>query len=348
MKNVLLEAHDTIKHALEVIDKGAMKIAFVVDNDNRLLGSITDGDIRRALLKGKKLDDKIIDVYNKKPLFAYISESKDNLKNLCLDKKINVIPLVDKEKKIIEIFELENSLKNKEYSNKVVLMVGGLGSRLRPLTEKTPKPMLKVGNKPILQTIVEQFRNYGFKNFILCVNYKNEIIKDYFKDGSKFGVNIEYVLEEKRMGTAGALSLIDESKLNEPFFVMNGDILTNVNFENMLQFHLENNAVATMAVRSYSYTIPFGVVEMENNLIKEIKEKPTQTYFVSAGIYVLNSETLSYIPKNEFYDMPDLFKVLIKENKKVISFPIREYWLDIGRIEEYERANQEYESFFNV
>ncbi|EDM23162.1 nucleotidyltransferase family protein [Caminibacter mediatlanticus] len=348
MKNVFLKENDTIKQALEIIDKGAMKIAFVVDNSNKLIGSVSDGDIRRALLNGKTLEDKIENIYNKNPLKAHISDDRKNIINLCLNKKIYQIPLVDDENRIVDIFELEEALRYIEYPNKVVLMVGGLGTRLRPLTEKTPKPMLKVGNKPILQTIVEQFRNYGFKNFIFCVNYKNEIIKDYFKDGKEFGVNIEYVLEEKRMGTAGALSLISKNKLNEPFFVMNGDILTNVNFENMMQFHLENNAIATMGVRNYSYTVPFGVVEMNSNLIIDIKEKPTQTYFVSAGIYVLNPETLSYIPYNEYYDIPELFKVLIKENKKTISFPIREYWLDIGRIEEYERANKEYERFFNV
>ena len=346
MKNIFLNKNSTIKDALQTIDNGARKIAFIIDENNKLLGSITDGDIRRALLQGKNLDSGIEDVYNKNPIKSYIGESRENLKQICLNRKINLIPLVDTNNKVLSIFELEETLKGKEYSNRVVLMVGGLGTRLRPLTETIPKPMLKVGNKPILQTIIEQFRNYGFKNFIFCVNYKNEIIKEYFNDGSKFGVNIEYILEEKRMGTAGALSLIDKKRLNEPFFVMNGDILTNVNFENMLNFHIDNKAVATMGVREYSYTVPFGVVELEENNIKNIKEKPTHTYFVSAGMYILNPQSLIYIPNNEYYDMPDLFKALIKEDKKTISFPITEYWLDIGRIEEYKKANEEYERFF--
>ena len=224
-------------------------------------------------------------------------------------------------------------------------MVGGLGTRLRPLTQDTPKPMLKVGNKPILQTIVERFAEYGFVNITMCVNFNASIIRDYFSDGKEFGVNIDYVLEEKRMGTAGALSLLKE-RPSEPFFVMNGDLLTNVNFEHIFNYHILNKATATMCVREYDYEVPYGVVKMNDNKIIEIAEKPVQKFFVSAGIYMLSPEILDLIPKNEFYDMPALFEKLIKLSKNVISFPIREYWLDIGRMEEYQRANEEYKEVF--
>ena len=224
-------------------------------------------------------------------------------------------------------------------------MVGGLGTRLRPLTQDTPKPMLKVGNKPILQTIVEKFAEYGFANITMCVNFNAGIIKDYFGDGKEFGVNIDYILEQKRMGTAGALSLLKE-RPNEPFFVMNGDLLTNVNFEHIFNYHTLHKATATMCVREYDYEVPYGVVKMNDNKIVEISEKPVQKFFVSAGIYMLSPEILDLIPKNEFYDMPTLFEKLIKLSKNIISFPIREYWLDIGRIEEYQRANEEYGIFF--
>ena len=228
-------------------------------------------------------------------------------------------------------------------------MVGGLGTRLRPLTETTPKPMLHVGGKPILQTIVEKFVNYGFVDIIMCVGYKSTIIQDYFGDGSRFGANIEYVLENKRMGTAGALSLLNETQLpKEPFFVMNGDLLTNVNFENMLEYHISHNAMATMAVREYDFQVPYGVVNIKNEKILSIEEKPIHKFFVSAGIYMLDPKCIDYIPKNEFYDMPTLFEKLIADNKETLSFPIREYWLDIGRIEEYERANKEYIEVFDV
>jgi len=206
---------------------------------------------------------------------------------------------------------------------------------------------LHVGGKPILQTIVERFASYGFTNIIMCVNYKSDIIQDYFGDGSKFGVSIEYILENKRMGTAGALSLLKD-KPTEPFFVMNGDLLTNVNFENMLEFHTKNSAVASMCVREYDLQVPYGVVNIEDGEIKSIAEKPVYKFFVSAGIYMLNPECIDYIPKDEFYDMPTLFEELIKIDKKTISFPLREYWLDIGRIEEYEKANREYFEVFNA
>jgi len=347
LEKIKLSPKATIKDALRIIDSGAIKLALVVDENDKLLGTITDGDIRRAILKGKDLNDSIEDVYFKNPLTVSIDESKENIINLSISKKIYQIPVVDKEGRVVKIVLLDELIKPKTYPNKVVLMVGGLGTRLRPLTEKTPKPMLNVGGKPILQTIVEKFASYGFKNIIMCVNYKSHIIQDYFGDGSRFGVNIEYVLENKRMGTAGALSLLKE-KPKEPFFIMNGDILTNVNFENMLEYHIQNKAIATMAVREYDFQVPFGVVKMENNEIKKIEEKPIYKFFVNAGIYILNPECIDYIPKNEFYDMPTLFEKLIENNKKTVSFPIREYWLDIGRIEEYEKAQIEYKKVFDV
>ncbi len=345
IEKIKLFPNASIKEALKIIDSGAVKIAIVTDNENKLLGTITDGDIRRAILNGKNLEESIEDIYNKNPLTVSIDENKENIINLCTSRKIYQVPVVDKEGRIVKVILLDELLKPKEYPNRVILMVGGLGTRLRPLTETTPKPMLNVGGKPILQTIIERFRDYGFKNITLCVNYKADIIKEYFGDGNKFGVNIDYVIENKRMGTAGALSLLKE-KPNEPFFVMNGDILTSINFENMLEYHLENNSTATMAVREYDFQVPFGVVKMENNEIKAIEEKPVYKFFVSAGIYMLNPECIDYIPKNEFYDMPTLFEDLIKDNQKTFSFPIREYWLDIGRIEEYEKAQIEYQRVF--
>jgi dTDP-glucose pyrophosphorylase/predicted transcriptional regulator len=340
-----LNQNSTIKEALKIIDNAAMQIALVIDKDNKLIGTLTDGDIRRGLLKGLDLNSSIETIINKNPLTAKITDTKEEILQKALAKKIRQIPIVDENGKIVDIEEIEELIKPKEKSNKVVLMVGGLGTRLRPLTETTPKPMLKVGNKPILQTIIEKFAQYGYKNFIMCVNYKSHIIEDYFKDGSEFGVNIEYVLEKKRMGTAGALSLLKE-KPKEDFFVMNGDILTNVNFEHLHNYHVENNSIATMCVREYEYQVPFGVVNLKDNKIVSIEEKPTYKFFVSAGIYMLNPESLDYIPKNEFFDMPTLFDRIIKKDKKAISFPIREYWIDIGKIEEYKRANEEFKRYF--
>ena len=235
----------------------------------------------------------------------------------------------------------------KNKPNKVILMVGGLGTRLRPLTNDVPKPMLDVGNKPILHTIVENFAKYGYTDIIMCVNYKSEIIKEYFGNGDKFGVKIEYVLENQRMGTAGALSLL-QKRPKDDFFVMNGDLLTNVNFEYLHEYHKGSNACASICVRKYEMQVPYGVVNVRANKVTSIEEKPTQSFFVSAGIYMFSPIVLDFIPKGVFYDMPTLFGELLKQGFAVYPFFIREYWLDIGKMDEYRRANDEYEGVFGL
>ncbi|WP_459846621.1 nucleotidyltransferase family protein [Campylobacter concisus] len=345
IKNIKLKQNATIKEALGIIDSGAMQIALVVDDNDKLLGTLTDGDIRRGILRGLDLDSSIETIVFKEPAIAKISSTKEEILKIALSKKLHQIPIVDDNGIVLDLKEIEELVEPKIKTNRVILMVGGLGTRLRPLTQDTPKPMLKVGNKPILQTIVEKFAEYGFVNITMCVNFNASIIRDYFGDGKEFGVNIDYVLEQKRMGTAGALSLLKE-RPSEPFFVMNGDLLTNVNFEHIFNYHTLHKATATMCVREYDYEIPYGVVKMNDNKITAIAEKPVQKFFVSAGIYMLSPEILDLIPKNEFYDMPALFEKLIKLSKNVISFPIREYWLDIGRMEEYQRANEEYKEVF--
>ena len=348
MKNIeviKLKQNATIKEALGIIDSGAMQIALVVDDNDKLIGTLTDGDIRRGILRGLDLDSSIETIVFKEPAVAKISSTKEEILKIALSKKLHQIPIVDDNGIVLDLKEIEELVEPKIKTNRVILMVGGLGTRLRPLTQDMPKPMLKVGNKPILQTIVEKFAEYGFVNITMCVNFNASIIRDYFGDGKEFGVNIDYVLEEKRMGTAGALSLLKE-RPSEPFFVMNGDLLTNVNFEHIFNYHTLNKATATMCVREYDYEVPYGVVKMNDNKITAIAEKPVQKFFVSAGIYMLSPEILDLIPQDEFYDMPTLFEKLIKLSKNVISFPIREYWLDIGRMEEYQRANEEYKEVF--
>ena len=337
----------TIANALSVIDSGAVKIALVVDTDNKLLGTLSDGDIRRGLLRKKLLNETIEDVYFKNPITAKKGCSKEDLLHLCLVNGIAQVPIVDEDRKVIDLFIIDDGLQKKQHENHVVLMVGGLGTRLRPLTENTPKPMLEVGGKPILETIVRCFVDSGFTNITMCLGYKSNIVQDYFQDGSDFGANIDYIDEEKRMGTAGALTLLEE-RLDNPFFVMNGDLLTNIDFEKMLDFHVEYNSKATMCVREYDIEVPYGVVNVANENITSIEEKPIHRFFVNAGIYLLEPDCIDLIPDNEFYDMPTLFEELIATKEKVVSFPLQEYWLDIGRIADYERANIEYFSKFKA
>jgi dTDP-glucose pyrophosphorylase len=346
-KNILIQSNLTIKKALKLLDKTAIQILLVVDGNNLLKGTITDGDIRRGLLKGLSLKDDITPIIQTTPIVGYVNESNQEIIKKAIANKLHQIPIVDKDYRVTGLKEIDEMLKPEIKENKVVLMVGGLGTRLHPLTKDTPKPMLKVGDKPILHTIVDSFASYGFVNFVMCVNYKAKAIQDYFGDGELFGVNIEYVLEEERMGTAGALSLLT-TKPNEPFFVMNGDLLTNVNFESLLDYHNVQNTSATMCVREYDFQVPYGVVNVDGSNVTSIVEKPVHKFFVSAGIYMLSPECLSLIPENQYYDIPSLFDKLIEKNKDVTSFPIHEYWLDIGRINEFEQANREYSGVFAV
>ena len=334
----------TIKEALQVIDSGAMKIALVINKENYLLGTLSDGDIRRALLAGLSLNESIESIIFTNPTVCGINATKEEILKIAVSKKLYCIPIIDDSGVLVGIEEFDDILKPTKFSNKIVLMAGGLGTRLRPLTDKIPKPLLEVGGKPILETIITSFAKYGFIDFILSVSYKAEMIEEYFGDGSRFGVSIEYIHENKRMGTAGALNLMRE-KLNEPFFVMNGDLLTNINFQHMLEYHLFNQSVATMGVREYDFQVPYGVVNIEDHNILSIDEKPIQSFFVSGGVYVFSPEVLDLIP-NAYYDMPTLFEKLIENEKKSISFPIKDYWLDIGQISDYHKANTEYNGIF--
>lgn len=207
--------------------------------------------------------------------------------------------------------------------------------------------MLSVGNMPILENIIKNFSRDGYKNIVLCLNYKASVIKKYFGNGKNFGVNIEYVLEKNSLGTAGALSLI-KRKIKEPFFVMNSDLLTNLNFRSLHNFHLSHNSLGTMCLKKINFQIPYGVVNLKGNNIEAIKEKPIQKFFINAGIYMLNPECLKKIKKNKFLNMTSLLENLIKEKKKINAFPLREYWLDIGRKEDYLKANDEFNSMIDV
>ncbi len=345
LSDIVVKPTITIRQALLTIDQNEKKIVLVVDSKGKLIGTLNDGDIRRGLLQGYHLHDTIENIYFKSPTVANINDSKESIIRLATAKKILQIPLVDNEGVLVGLKHLDELIDQKKKPNKVVLMVGGLGTRLRPLTETTPKPMLPVGNKPILQTIIEKFAEYGYINIILCVNYKSQMIQDFFTDGSKFGVHIDYIHEQDRMGTAGALSLLSTIP-NEPFFVMNGDLLTNINFDNFLDFHLANRSVASMCVREYDFQVPYGVVNIDHGHITSIVEKPIHKFYVSAGIYLLNPEVIREIPADTFYDMPTLFEALLAEGKPVLSFPIHEYWLDIGRMHDYERANIDYSEMF--
>ncbi len=345
IKDISVHANVSIKYILNLLTQTSNKIILITDENNKLLGTINDGDIRRGLLKGYSITDSIENIYCSSPIVAHANDSKNVINNIAKMNRVFQIPIINDDGVVIGLDRLDKQNTGLKKTNKVILMVGGLGSRLRPLTESTPKPMLKVGNKPILHTIIQNFALHGFVEITMCVNYKSEIVQEYFGNGHAFGVNIEYIVEKKRMGTAGALSLLND-KPKEAFFVMNGDLLTNVNFEHLLDYHISSKSVATMCVREYDFQVPYGVVHIEDSKVQSIIEKPVNKFFVNAGIYMFNSEVIDSIPENKFFDMPTLFEQLIEKQKNVVSFPIREYWIDIGKLDEYEKANQEYKEIF--
>ncbi|MDD5298992.1 MAG: nucleotidyltransferase family protein [Gallionella sp.] len=335
----------SIREAIRILDESAKQIVLVVNENNRLLGTVTDGDIRRSILKGMSLDEPIQEIMNPDPTVAMIDEGRENILAAMQRTRLHHIPLVDENHCLVGLETLDELIQSRTRENRVVLMAGGLGSRLRPLTDECPKPMLKIGNKPLLETILENFIEYGFRRFYISVNYMADVVKSYFGDGSRWGVDIDYLHEDQRLGTAGALSLLPE-KPTESLFVMNGDLLTKVNFKQLLDFHSGHRAQATMCVREYDFQVPYGVVKINDHRIISIDEKPVQRFFVNAGIYVLEPEALDLVFPNTYFDMPTLFEKLINLKKETAVFPIREYWLDIGQLSDYDRANGEFMRVF--
>jgi dTDP-glucose pyrophosphorylase/predicted transcriptional regulator len=346
INKIKISKNSTIREALKAISQDSLRIAVVVDKKDKLVGTLTDGDIRRGLLKGLSMESSVDSIVSKNPVVVKKKDSEKDILKIAIAKKIYQIPVINNSGKIVGIYTLDEFIVPKKKLNKIIIMAGGKGTRLRPLTKNVPKPMLKIGNKPILLTIVEKFKESGYKNFIMCVNYKSKIIEDYFGDGKKFGVKIEYIREKKRMGTAGALSLF-KKKPKEPIFVINGDLLTTLDFEKLLDFHNENNSDATMCIQEYNIKSPYGEIKLNKEKIISIREKPTYKILVNAGLYVLNPKCIDLIPK-KFYDMTLLFNNMISKKYKITSFPIGEYWTDIGQINDYKKANNEYERIFKI
>jgi dTDP-glucose pyrophosphorylase len=340
-KEVVVAPEATLKEGIERIDKGGMQLAIVLDDEGRLAGLLSDGDVRRAILRGCDLSTPVHQVMNRKPTTAPSSATSEELLALMRRRVLRQLPVINEAGKVVGLATVDDLAGVVERPNWVVLMAGGLGTRLLPLTETVPKPMLPVSGKPILENILESFVEQGFRHFFLSVNYMAEAVRQHFGDGSRWGVDITYLYEDKRLGTAGALSLLP-GRPEEPILVMNGDLLTRARFDSMLQFHLEHGAAATMAVREYDFQVPYGVVRLEGPRILGIDEKPVHRFFVNAGIYALSPAVLEHVPKDRFFDMPSLFDKVLAGGGIVSAFPVREYWLDVGRLEEFERAQHEW------
>lgn len=335
----LIRFDEPLRNALERLNQLSGKVTlFVVNNNNQLIGTLTDGDIRRGLLMGKTIDERVeLFMFGK---FRYVRQDEvnvDQIKNY-RQQLIKILPVLDRDNKIVQLIDLTETFNFLPVD--AVIMAGGRGERLRPLTDNLPKPMLPLGNKPIIEYNIDWLARYGIQNYFISVNYLAEKIIEYFGDGSKKGINIQYVREKYPMGTVGSISLI-ESFFNETVLVMNSDLFTNIDLEEMYQVFHHNQADMMVATIPYNIEIPFAVLELSDNQVVSVREKPSYTYYANAGIYLLKRSMLEYIPKQQKFDMTDLINSVLQHNGKILKFPILGYWIDIGRIEDYRKA-QEY------
>jgi len=345
-RTTLVSPEATLREALAQLGRCRQHILLVVGPSHRLLGTLTDGDFRRAILDAVPLESAVANIMNRAPRTVGPEVARAGALAVMQNSAIQALPVVADNGAIVGLLRLEDMIQAEaRRPNWALVLAGGLGQRLRPLTETLPKPMLPVGGRPILETILEELSGHGLCNVFLSVNYKAEIIKGHFGDGSRFGMRIRYLEEREQLGTAGPLGLLP-TDLQEPLLVMNGDLLTKVHFGRLLDYHVSQGADITVGVRPYEVEIPFGVVECENNRIRSIAEKPVQNFLVSAGIYVIGRHVVAQVPSGQPKSMPDLLREVIAASGAVIGFPIHEYWVDVGRHHELTRASEEYDGIF--
>ena len=342
MRNVdklLVKMTATTAQVIRVIDEGEAQVALMVDDDNQLKHAVTDGDIRRAIIAGVALDAPLAPFLADGFIHVDSNMNEAGILSMMGAHNVHQIPVLDSGR-LVGLHVLDDLIAKDKPDLEVVIMAGGLGTRLLPLTENCPKPMLKLGGRPILEIIINSLVKDGVTKIYLSVNYLKEVIMEYFGDGAQFGVEIEYLIERSPLGTAGALTLID--KIDKPILVMNGDVLTRVDYRKLLDSHISSGVSCTVCVRKHVVEVPFGVVDMDDMNILGVTEKPVFEHFVNAGIYVLDSSILSVLEKGRRTDMPDLLKQIIGMDKPVQGFPVYEYWLDIGRHGELDQAKKDY------
>ena len=344
-ESTLIAPAITLREALETINRVGCQIALVVDGERHLLGTLSVGDARRALLRGLTLADRVEAAMFASPTCAKVGDDRAARLASMRRSGLHQLPVLDADNKVVGLETVDDYLCTPERDEWVVVMAGGLGSRLHHLTHDTPKPMLKVGSRPLLETIVRNFADQGFRNFYFAVNYKAEKIENHFGDGSRIGVNVQYLRERQRLGTAGALSLLPE-RPSKPILVTNADLLTKEDYGHMLDQHLADGADATMGVREYEMQVPFGVVRERDGIVHAIEEKPIQRFMVSTGMYVLSPSAVDMVPSDQFFDMPYLFEAMLAKGMRARCHRISGYWLDIGHLPDYDRANLEFDEVF--
>ena len=336
--DTVLEPEASMADAVQTLEMSRkFGICLILDREKKLLGTITNGDIRRALIKQLSMDTPVSEVMNKDPAVVRSSYTLLEVRKLLVDRFVEMVPVLDDRGHVIDLVGSDSA--SRKYSGvPVLLMAGGFGKRLLPLTEKLPKPLLKVSGKPIIQLIVEQLAAQGFRNIFVSVHYRGDMIRDFLGDGEEWNVDFRYLEEDRPLGTAGALSLLPNMGASGPLLVINSDLMTKLDYRWIIDFHNARGGGATVCTREYSLEIPYGVVEIEDQSVKGILEKPLQRYQVNAGIYVLDQEAIDIVSKEQMIDMTDVLIQQISANRKVNAYPIHEDWTDIGRHSDYRRA----------
>ena len=336
-KNCVMSTEGTIGDVISNLTSSTRKIALIVSSEDKLLGTITDGDVRRGLLSGFDIRSNLESVVNKKPIVVSPKVSIDQVKELMLSNRIQQIPILQEDGKLVGVHfwdELEHS---PVIENQFIIMAGGAGKRLLPHTANTPKPMVPIHGKPILEHIILKAKRDGFQNFVIAVHHLSEVIENYFSDGKSLGVSISYIRETSPLGTAGSLSYIDPDH-SLPFVVTNGDVLTDINYSDLLAYHIHNQAAATLAVREHTWQNPFGVVLLQGKEVTQYEEKPVVTSLINSGVYALNPLVLKLLSKSEFLDMSTLLKKVLASNEKIVAYPLYENWIDVGNPQDLETA----------
>lgn len=336
IKSVLIKEESLIKEAIKQLNENTLQILLVIDDNYRLIGTVTDGDIRRAILNNISFDEPVGKIMNRVPKFVYIGE-EENAKELMIKHRIKTIPVLDRERRVVDLILMEKFLETKyEYSEKpnyVFIMAGGKGTRLDPFTKILPKPLIPIGDTPIIKVIVKNFKKYGFNNFLISVNYKAEIIKLYFSENPD-GYNINFIHEKDFLGTAGSLRLAEE-KLKDTFIVSNCDVIIDIDFDELLKYHKKNNNHATIVGVVKNMQIPYGVIDVNNGELVNMIEKPEYNFVINSGVYVLEPELINLIPQGKPINMPDLLLKSKEVGYKVGVYPVSSKWFDVGQWEEY-------------
>lgn len=337
-RRALISPEATLTETIENLNTVAIKLALCVDGEGRLVGTVTDGDLRRGLLRGLSMQDSVREIANPNPLVVPEGTERDTVHAIMHVNKVLQVPVVDAERRVVGLHLWDALDTTPSHDHTMVIMAGGQGTRLRPYTKNCPKPMLPVAGKPMLQHIIERAKSQGFGRFVLSINYLGQMIRDHFGDGSAYGVRIVYVDEDKPLGTAGALSLI-HPRSDLAYVVTNGDVLTDIDYRELIEFRERHNAHGVMAVRMHEWTNPYGVVQMEGVDITGFAEKPVLRSYINAGVYAFSPDALDHLERDRHCDMPMLFDKLREAKHRTVAYPMHEPWLDVGRPDDLERAN---------